>query len=102
MNLEEIPRITPFEILVGDPSHFKWVAVPEKPKDERTVAPSSFIGVEAGFENAHRHRASFISQIWLENSWQPGKAHSGDPFAFAGYYKKEWRRDTIRVLAWAD
>ncbi|KAG9033338.1 hypothetical protein FS837_002489 [Tulasnella sp. UAMH 9824] len=102
LNLEEIPRITPFEILVGDPSHFKWVAVPEKPKDERAVAPSPFNGVEAGFENSHRHRASFISQIWLENSWQPGKAHSGDPFAFAGYYKKEWRKDSIRILAWAD
>ncbi|KAG8916168.1 hypothetical protein FRC01_003318 [Tulasnella sp. 417] len=102
VNSEEIPRIYPFEILVGDPSHFKWVAVPEKPKDERAIVPSPFIGVEAGFENTHRHRASFISQVWHENGWQPGKAHFGDPFVFAGWYKKEWRKDSIRVLAWAD
>lgn len=102
LNLKEIGGITPFEILVGDPSCFKWVAVPEKRADQAAIAPSPFLGVEAGFENTHRHRATFISQIWLENSWQPGKAHSGDLFAFTGYDGKEWLKYTIRVLAWAD
>lgn len=102
MNQAEISTINPFEILVGDPSHFKWVAVPEKRKDERGIAPSPFVGVDAGFENALRHRATFISQTLIENSWQPGKAHSGDPYTFAGYDKKEWKGNSFRVLAWAD
>ncbi|KIO16602.1 hypothetical protein M407DRAFT_33747 [Tulasnella calospora MUT 4182] len=98
LNSEEISKIYPFEILVGDPSHFKWVAIPEKPKDERAVAPSPFIGVEAGLENGIRHRATFITQIWLDNSWQPGKVHSGDlaknersAFVFTGKDKEECR-----------
>ncbi|KAG8895395.1 hypothetical protein FRC00_007525, partial [Tulasnella sp. 408] len=76
LNSEEVGNITPYEILVGDPSHFKWVAVPEKQVDYRAISPSSFAAVEAGFENAHRHRATFISQMWLDDTWQPGKAHS--------------------------
>lgn len=102
LNGEEIPRITPFEILVGDPSHFKWVAVSESRTDQRAIAPSPFIGVEAGFENCHRHRATFISQVWHENSWQPGKAHSGDRCVYAGWNRKEWTKRNIRALAWAD
>ncbi|KAG9033339.1 hypothetical protein FS837_002490 [Tulasnella sp. UAMH 9824] len=99
---EEIPRLNPFEILVGDPSYFKWVAIPEKRKDARAIKHPPFIGLDAGWETVLGDRATFISQMLLDNSWQPGKVHSGDPYSFAGFKKKESFRNSVRVLAWAD
>ncbi|KIO23819.1 hypothetical protein M407DRAFT_214055 [Tulasnella calospora MUT 4182] len=80
-----------------DPSHFKWVAVPEKQADYRAIAPSPLIGVEAGFENAHKHKATCISQMWLDDTWQPGKAHSGASISLSGFYGKERPQQWICV-----
>ncbi|KAG9039869.1 hypothetical protein FS837_000895 [Tulasnella sp. UAMH 9824] len=102
LNSEEVGSITSDERFVGDRSHFKWVAVPDKPADYRAIASASFAGVEAGFESAHRHRATFISRIWLDDTWQPGKGHSDATFVLAGFYGKERWSHAVQVLAWAN
>ncbi|KAG8982865.1 hypothetical protein FRB90_006491, partial [Tulasnella sp. 427] len=104
LHKQEIDKVTPFEILVGSPSYFKWVAIPEKlPSDHQAITPSPFNGVEAGIENAIVDtRATFISQAWVDNSWHPGKAHSESPFVFTGFGGKETLTYSVRVLAWAE
>lgn len=100
----EYGGITPFEVLVGDPSYFRWVSVPYQGKNASPIRHRPFVAVEAGVETCHRHRAAFICQAELEGSWHPGKAHSDGSWAHVAYEGKEvgFHTHTVRLLAWAD
>ncbi|KAG8945555.1 hypothetical protein FRC04_000689 [Tulasnella sp. 424] len=100
---KEIYGITPFKVLVGDPSYFHWVAVPSESKDLQAVIHLPFVAVEAGFETAHKDICTLVSQVELsDSSWHPGKVHSGSPVTQTSYYGKEVTRSSIRVLAWVE
>lgn len=95
---EDIQQLRPFEVLVGDSSRFQWVAVPDTPKDHMYIIHQPFEGVDAGFDR--RGRNTLICQIYHEGAWLPGKAHSGDACAYAGFDGKEVACNTVRVLGW--
>ncbi|KAG8957227.1 hypothetical protein FRC00_004288, partial [Tulasnella sp. 408] len=89
---KELPWEGPYEILVGDSSAVRWVSTADCP----------FVAVEGGYE-ADSSAALFIARTKLEGTVQPGKAFSGAPGAYVGWWWKEhwcWNRD-IEILAWA-
>lgn len=96
--------MVPFEVLVGDPSYFRWVAVPYRAEKPSVINHRPFAGVEAGFDTCHRHLAAFICQFKLENGLCPGKVHSTQRLAEIGQDGKERKQEThnVRLLAWAD
>lgn len=104
INGREIQGVTPFEVLVGDPSYFYWVAVPYNTEKPSPINHRPFAGVDAGFELWHRHRATFISQLQHEGGLCPGKVHSTHPTGEIGQGGRECHQKThdIRLLAWAN
>ncbi|KIO16600.1 hypothetical protein M407DRAFT_33745 [Tulasnella calospora MUT 4182] len=104
LHRKEITGISPFEVLVGDPSYFRWAAVPYQGKNRSPIQHCSFFAVDAGVEMFRPHRAAFICQVEHEGGLHPGKAHSYSDWVQIGYDKKEagYRTHVARVLAWAD
>lgn len=97
--------ILPFEVLVGDPSNFYWVAGPDlNSTTSGSVNHRPFWGVEAGLELCDTGRATFISQVLCDNGRLPGKLHSPGHWAHACTDGQEVTREAHlgRVLAWAD
>ncbi|KAG8945547.1 hypothetical protein FRC04_000681 [Tulasnella sp. 424] len=95
-----IQNVEPFEVLVGDPSDFQWISIPEKPKSGRGIRHRPFMGVDAGFDGFHT--ASLVFQIRQDFGWHLGKAHTGQNLGYFTVGDKEECRATIVVLAWAD
>lgn len=100
----EFGSIFPFEVLVGDPSHFFWVAGPDWSAPSGNVKHRPFWGVEAGLELELRNRATFISQVPCDTDRLPGKVHSPGHLAHGSTDGREVTKETHlgRVLAWAE
>ncbi|KAG8945124.1 hypothetical protein FRC04_001190 [Tulasnella sp. 424] len=104
LNGEEIGGVLPFEVLVGDPSHFYWVAGPDRLTPSGSVKHRPLWGMEAGLDLSIADRATFIAQVPCDNGRLPGKLHSLGHCAHGCTEGREVTLDafTARVLAWAD
>ncbi|KIO23821.1 hypothetical protein M407DRAFT_26750 [Tulasnella calospora MUT 4182] len=97
---KSIQGMKPLEVLVGDPSDFQWISIPEKASDGRGIRHRPFWGVDAGFPETHR--TSLVQRIRHNFGWIPGKAHTGQTVGFCSDEEQELERATIIVLAWAN
>lgn len=104
MDGKELVSIRPFEVLVGDPFYFRWVAVPDSSTPSGSVIHRPFYGVEAGLELCNTGRAVFISQVPVDSGRLPGKLPSTGYWAHGCTEGREVGREahTVRVLAWVD
>ncbi|KAG8908887.1 hypothetical protein FRC01_007197, partial [Tulasnella sp. 417] len=92
--------VKPFEVLVGDPSDFQWISIPDKASDGRGIRHKPFYGVDAGFQTPRR--ATLVHRVRHDNGWHPGKAHTGGQSGYFPFNDEMVEAATIIVLAWAN
>ncbi|KAG8916129.1 hypothetical protein FRC01_003361, partial [Tulasnella sp. 417] len=95
-----LKSVKPFEVLVGNPSDFQWISIPDKASDGKGIRHKPFYGVDAGSQTPYK--ASLVHRFRHELGWHPGKAHTGEECGYISFNDEMIGRVTIIVLAWAN
>ncbi|KAG8910641.1 hypothetical protein FRC01_006220, partial [Tulasnella sp. 417] len=103
---KDIWDVTPYEVLVGDPSLVHWVTVPKNTSTDDnsySIKHKPFLAVEGGCWDPYATgTATFISQVPMKGHVQSGKAISTRSDAYVGSEGVEKLVDHVQVLAWAE